>query len=234
MSRSILEFGALALLVAATACDHGPVVTQDTEAGEHAYRELSQRWLEWVAGQPWSTGPVNDSTGEQCASEQSGKVWLLAGTSGGAAERTCEIPRNKYVFFPLENIWSAPPPELVDTPEEEAEFIESFEVFFPEWRAGTCSLTLRLDGEDLLGDTEALDEETWVSILEPFEVELDEDNFGGEGSLGGTRTALIAGHWALLRPLEPGDHVLEFGGAICDGEEVYFETSVTYTLHVAE
>lgn len=45
---------------------------------------------------------------------------------------------------------------------------------------------------------------------------------------------LPSGHWALLEPLPAGDYVLEFGGTICDGETIYFETHVTYTLHVEE
>ncbi len=42
------------------------------------------------------------------------------------------------------------------------------------------------------------------------------------------------GHYAHLKALSPGDHVLELGGVICDGQAVSFETAATYYLHVEE
>jgi hypothetical protein len=43
---------------------------------------------------------------------------------------------------------------------------------------------------------------------------------------------VVDGHWALLEPLAPGEHTLEFGGKICDEEATYFETFATYHLVV--
>jgi hypothetical protein len=235
--RKTMHFGSMMMraavvtvAMAGVGCDLGPVVTQDTEAGEHAYRELTQSWLEWAMALPWSTGPITDETGDQCALGQEGRVWYLAGTPGGAVERSCTIPRNKYLYFPLLNLWSIPRPHLVDTDEELANFVAFFTELFPERREAVCSLTLRLDGEDLLGDTEEIDAETWVALLEPFEIEVNDDNFveNPESYMGGTYPAAL-----LLRPLEPGDHVLEFGGAECDENgDVDFEVSAVYNLFV--
>ena len=228
----------VSVVLAGVGCDQEPVVTQDTEAGQAAYHELTQTWLEWAMGLPWSTGPVTDPTGEQCGLEQEGRVWYLAGTTGGSVERSCTIPRRKYLFFPLLNTWSIPPADLVDTDEELAEFVAFFTDFFPARRETVCSLTLRLDGEDLIGDTEAIDADTWVTVLEPFEIEVNDDNYVGdpEGYPGGTYPAAVhGGHFALLRPLEPGDHVLEFGGARCNDEgAVTFEVSAVYNLSVED
>jgi hypothetical protein len=38
------------------------------------------------------------------------------------------------------------------------------------------------------------------------------------------------GHYALIQPLTPGDHVIELGGSICG--DYPFSTAVTYVLHV--
>lgn len=221
-------------LLLATGCDPGPVILQDTEPGEMAYRELSQQWVQWAMALPFSTGPITDATGASCDLDQSGKVWFLAGTTGGPAERSCTIPRNKALFFPLINRWIVPPDDTADTPEEMAEYLGWAEPYFDEYRLYTCELTLRLDGEDMLGDTEVLDEELYVKILDPFEIELNDDNWATQyGKPGGTYSyVLMDGHYALLPPLEPGDHVLEFGGTICDETQVYFETFATYELHV--
>jgi hypothetical protein len=119
----------------------------------------------------------------------------------------------------------------VDTPEELAEFIAFAEYYFPANREVTCTLTLRLDGEDILANTAEIDEELWVDIYDPFKIKLDADNYAG-GPGGKYPAALTAGHYALLTPLAPGDHTLELGGVQCEGDEVYFETSATYHLHV--
>ncbi|MFV8753267.1 hypothetical protein ACNOYE_22185 [Nannocystaceae bacterium ST9] len=224
------------LVLTSTGCDKvGPLILQSSEQTEQAYAELAKRWLEWTMGQPWSTGPVTDPTGEACGNDQQGKVWLLAGTSGGPVERDCTIPAHKALFFPLINRWVIPNIDGVDTPEEAAEWLAWAPGYFASKRASTCGLTLKIDGEDILEDTAALDAELYVEVLEPFEVFLDDDNWATQyGKPGGEYPfALVDGHYALLEPLEPGDHVLEFGGKTCNAQGVVtFETRATYNLHV--
>src|SRR5262249_3950679 len=67
------------------------------------YEEWSARWWQWVLSIPAATNPLNDTTGAQCAQEQTGKVWFLAGTFVGAVTRTCSLPQGKAVFFPIVN-----------------------------------------------------------------------------------------------------------------------------------
>lgn len=222
-------------VVALVGCDD-PLVHQDDEHTREIYTAKVQQWTQWALRLPWAEGPILDQDGSECGLEQSGKTWLLAGTSGGPAERACTIPRNRHLFFPLINYWVAPPATRVDTPEELEEVIAFIATYFPARRARTCSLTLRIDGEDLLPDLETMDEELFAQQLELFEVTLGEDNFIGDPAAAGVRPATAAaGHWALLRPLPPGDHVLEFGGALCyDDGEIQFETAATYALHVED
>ncbi|NUP05010.1 MAG: hypothetical protein HOW73_03000 [Polyangiaceae bacterium] len=208
-----------------------PLVHQDTPGHVNLYENLAEGWLAWAMGNPWSTGPIADPTGAQCALGQEGSVFYLAGTPGGAATRSCTVPADTILYFPLINLWSTPRPELVDEPAELASFTSFFEGFFPQYRSSICELTLKLDGADIAGSTVDLDEELWVDVLEPFGVTLDDDNF--QGSPGGDYpAALIAGHFALLHPLSPGEHTLELGGAQCEKKKVVFETSVVYHLTV--
>jgi hypothetical protein len=208
-----------------------PLIHQDHPLGAFLYEQLAKGWLRWAMGQPYSTGPITDPTGASCGIDQHGPVFYLAGTDGGPATRECTIPRNKALYFPLINSWAIPPEEFVDTPEELEAFIEFGHRYFPENREFTCTLTLRLDGEEVLADTAERDEELWTDVLEPFPVVLDDDNFSG-GPGGFRSSALTGGHYALLKPLSRGDHTLELGGVQCEGEEIFFETSATYTLHV--
>lgn len=224
----------LALCAMATGCDD-PVVSQDSNAGAKAYKKHAEGWLAWALGQPHSTAsPILDETGEFCDEGQSGKVWYLAGTFGGPVERTCTIPKRKHLYFPLVNRWVINP-EFEFWPTEE-EYLAFAEEWFSVHRAHTCGLTLRLDGEDLLGnDLEDLDEELYVKQLDIFETDINPDNWATQfGFLGGPTPTVTDGHWALLRPLEPGEHVLEFGGEVCEGEVSGFTTSAVYNLVVEE
>lgn len=217
------------------ACEENPLVHQDDPGTQRKYEKKAQAWVRWALEQPWSTGPVLDTDGSACAQGQSGKTWFLAGTSGGAVERECTIPADKQLFFPLVNRWVAVRPELIteeDTVEAWAEFAMGF---FDDNRARTCGLTLRIDGHDLLPDLEAMDEELYVRVEDDFQIEVLDDNFASSfGLVAGPRTTWTDGHYAWLRELPPGDHTLEIGGRICNGEDTQFETAVTYTLHVEE
>jgi hypothetical protein len=208
----------------------GPLVLQETPLGAWTYQTLTRRWVKWAMKNPWSTGPINDTTGEACAMGQSGPVWFLAGTSDGDAARECTVPAFKPLFFPLVNVWSTPPAEFVDEPAEYEEFISFFEEYFPGWRAATCALTLRVDGEDVLASHAELDAATWVQVLDPFPVTLNDDNYAGLPG-GPYPYAVTAGHHAMLL-LTPGQHTVELGGTICYDDGSTFDTGVVYDLHV--
>ena len=227
--------GACALTLLASGCEKvGPLILQSDVQTEKAYDELTKEWLRWALGQPHQSGPILDQDGSACANEQQGKVWYLAGTWGGPVERDCTVPANKALFFPLINRWVIPGQD-VDEPEEIQPYLDWIPGYFAGGRAGTCELTLRIDGEDILPTTEDLDAELYVAQLEPFDIELDEDNWATQwGKPGGYfPSAWVDGHWALLEPLPAGDHVVEFGGAICDdNDELVWSTAATYYLHV--
>jgi len=230
--------GALALttLLPTTGCDMvGPLVLQSNEGFTLLYQDLAREWLRWAMITPHSTSPIGDETGEYCNLNQAGQgePWFLAGTYGGPAERHCTIPAHTPLFFPLVNRWCiATEQQAIDAFGSMDDYLIWAKDYQATGRDHTCGLTLRVDGEDLLDDTEALDFELYVNILEPFAVELDDDNFAGVAG-GVYDSTLIDGHWALFKKLEPGDHVLEFGAEICDEPNlVSWETSVTYYLHV--
>lgn len=229
-----LGTGLLLLLCAgAVGCDDDPFVEQAGPASERAYERAAIGWTRWALAQPHSTGsPISDPTGERCDVGQSGDIWYLAGTFGGPVDRSCDVPADKRLFFPLVNRWGI---FAKDFYASEQEFIDFMTEYFAAHRAATCDLVLRLDGEDLVSDDlEELDEAMYVDVLEPFEVDIDADNWATMyGFEGGKTPMLTDGHFAMLRPLAPGVHTLEFGGMVCDGEIVDFETSARYTIDVA-
>src|SRR5437773_9144834 len=51
--------------------------------------------------EPTNTNIATDTSGKYCALDQSGPLWYLAGTAGGAVVRSCSVPAGKALFFPL-------------------------------------------------------------------------------------------------------------------------------------
>lgn len=191
-------------------------------------KRLMIGWQRWAMGLPWENGPITDETGDHCGDGQSGPVWYLAGTGEGPATRDCTIPTGKQLFFPLINLWAAFPPEFVP-PEEIPDWLPDMEEYFDDWQAATCSLTLRLNGQDLL-DFDSMKAALYVRESEPFDVDIHDEHWATPHWEGGIIPMIGHGFYARLQPLPPGDYVLEFGGAQCDDFE--FSTSVTYHLHV--
>lgn len=208
------------------AADELSAVPQAMEGQGNHSEKLAEAWVKWAYGLPATTGPLFDLTGASCGMAQDGPVWFLAGTSGGSATRQCTIPHGKKLFFPLLNSnWP-----LFDGEAEDEELVAARVAYFDGLIDHTCALTLRVDGEDVVeGGLDEMVEELWVENYEPFEMTIDGEWLGGSTGL---YDMMGAGYYARIHPLTPGDHVVELGGRFCDGEQTWFETSVTYELHI--
>lgn len=200
-------------------------------------KELARDWMRWALEQPYTTGPVADMTGAQCAMGQEGPVWFLAGTYGGPVTRHCTIPAGKQLYFPLINRWSVFPPEYFPNMQSIHAIKSDIAAWFDDGLAHTCTLTLRVDGEEVIaGGFDQMLDDLYVRVPDPFQAYVNpEDSFLTQwGIPGGEMYTVGDGHYARLKPLSPGDHVLELGGSTCDGDTLWFETAATYYLHIEE
>lgn len=80
-------------------------------SGPRPYRDLSIEWWQWATSIPTPVNPVDDTTGKDCMVGQRGDVWFLAGTTlGGNVTRSCTVPADKQIFFPIVNSlgWNSP------------------------------------------------------------------------------------------------------------------------------
>lgn len=68
-------------------------------------RTLAARWLQWAQSMPAASSPIADPDGQYAEINQPDDVWFLAGTYGGEAGRSCTLPAERPLFFPLFNIW---------------------------------------------------------------------------------------------------------------------------------
>ena len=141
-------------------------------------------------------------------------VVFLAGTTGGAATRSCTIPAGTSILVPLINVECSRAEGNGDTPAELRACARGFADQFTD-------LSLTIDGVAVAG-------------LQQFRIHSQVFRFtAAEGNVfgvpAGTTRSVADGYWALIRPLSPGTHTVSFGGAFPPGG---FTTLVTYTLTV--
>jgi hypothetical protein len=82
------------------------VVPPQAESFPPTYGEWGARWWQYVLGIPDNPAPdenpLNDHNGERCGVGQWVPVWFLVGTTGGGAERRCNVPADTGLFFPIQ------------------------------------------------------------------------------------------------------------------------------------
>src|SRR5436305_13154485 len=73
------------------------VAPPESLPGGLSYPQWSAQWWQWVWSIPYSINPLVDTTGIDCAVNQSrtGPAWFLAGTLGFNATRNCTIPAGR-------------------------------------------------------------------------------------------------------------------------------------------
>ena len=200
----------LALQCLSAAATEPVLVPPEESVAGTSQSEWSRLWWQWAGSFEQSESPIADRTGEFCASKQSGDVWFLAGTYGTRRTvRTCSVPREKYLFFPLINYVVAPTADgstnCMSVMSTAARITEQ-----------VSSLLLEIDGvrhSDL------------VKHRQPTRGCFD------LGALAEPKARIFPsaanGYYVMLRPLPPGKHTLNFGGALPNMLQ-----GVTYTLVV--
>jgi hypothetical protein len=71
---------------------------------DRRFPEWSAEWWQYVFSIPVRNNPLPDETGKNCAVGQHGPVWFLVGSfSSTPVMRTCSIPQDRALFFPIIN-----------------------------------------------------------------------------------------------------------------------------------
>jgi hypothetical protein len=67
------------------------------------YAEHIKNFWKWTLGIPAKDNPMNDQTGQKCATGQnsSSPIFYLEQNNGGASQRTCKVPAGKALFIPV-------------------------------------------------------------------------------------------------------------------------------------
>jgi hypothetical protein len=202
----------LLLVTCSASAGESYLVAPDEPVAGVSQEDWSRTWWQWAASFEQAESPIADRTGELCANKQSGNVWLLAGTYGSARTiRTCTVPRGKYLFFPIVNYVVAPNPRST-------EGLTCAQAIATAARMtdGLTRILLEINGQPYDGLVEHRQ-----ATRECFDL--------GELSTPPARLYPVAanGYYVMLRPLPPGKHVVNFGGALPSIVQL-----VTYTLIV--
>jgi hypothetical protein len=178
----------LALAVAA------PIASGQTANQGRYLKELTEAWWTWALTDPSPAVGDYDVDDPQCEGEFVEGVFFLAGTLGGGdATRTCTVPADTALFFPVINA-----------------FCTEDEPNYPQCARRPVNTALAsgdpyatLDGEDL---------KIRRLATGPFTLILPEDNIFGLPGGPYEHRAISDGLWVYLpQGLEPGEYTLEFG-----------------------
>jgi hypothetical protein len=212
----------LGLLAPSAAASSFTIVQPTQKYAGKTYGQWSAAWWQWAANISEPNSPVTDQTGADCAVNQTGPVWFLAGTAGGLATRSCTVPPGKAILVPIIN--------------GECSSVEG---------NGTTDAALRAcakDQMDAVTQTSASVDGTAIDLgpvsqgrfrfQSPlFTITFAPNN--GFGVTAGTGQAVADGFWLLIRPLSAGQHTIDFQGTAVFGD-VVFQVGVHYDLTVTK
>lgn len=200
-----------------------------------SYGEWTAKWWEWLLGIPFAVNPNFDSTGVNCAQQQSGPVWFLPGAFDLSwfPLRTCTIPQGKAILLPLPNTaWGAGLGDCRRPWEEGPDVCSTANgTGLSQLRAGAASfvdtaviLEVKLDGVPI----QNLDQYRFQSPA--FGYKLPDGNIltelaGFPVPAGNYAPAVSDGYWLMFKPLSPGLHTIYF-------KTIYFGIEGEGTWHL--
>ncbi len=182
----------------------------------HSQSAWTAKWWKWAIELPLVGHPFgNDSLHPFDVTEgQTGKVWFLCGTTDGV-ERTCTIPKGKYLFVAMINGEESSLEGFPDYPSQLAAAVAQADSIDPN------SVYFTLDGVSLPNASNYRFLSPQISFNAP-----NPSILGG----GGQGTAVADGYFVFLKKLPPGQHTLQFGGTIVVGGVPVFNVDETYHL----
>jgi hypothetical protein len=187
--------------------------------------ELVTAWWQWALSKPANSNPLfggdPNYSDKQCdgtpLSGTSTKTWFLAGTfDGSAVERTCTVPPDRQIFFPVLNVAT-----IADPGETEESLLAQAHAYLDAVLADPdFSMIVTVDGTQLQD----------ASI-----VRADAGLFTGTSPLlHGKYTAVADGFWVTLPPLSAGEHTIHWEVSAPNfGDEGFFQDN-TYHLTVVQ
>ena len=248
-------FAGALLLTAATAHAQSFVAPESLPGGL-SYQQWSAQWWQWAWSIPISFNPLFDTTGVDCAVNQSRSqpVWFLAGVSGFngsvTATRNCIVPAGNMIFFPIINVgndYPCPgpgptPPNRPGDPNFQPGPGQSLEQFLTigygssfgarQYIDHVTAVSATLDGVPVQDLSLPPEISKYRATSPMFEFDGDRSLQVWDACVGGGHKAVSDGYWIMLKALPPGLHTLVFSGTETYPGSSPFTISVTYNLTI--
>jgi hypothetical protein len=177
-----------------------------------SYGEWSAGWWQWAFSLPFDGHPLNDLTGADASSGQSGHVWFLGGLwwpndgtpPPGTVTRHITVPAGTALFFPIvngeNNFVEAPSAATIEELWDTQAWLDAY---------GNQNLYATIDGRPLLNLT------AYRTPAPVFEVCLPEGNalevWGVDFPSGCIEPVVADGFFLMVQPLSVGTHEITFG-----------------------
>ena len=189
---------------------------------------LAQYW-NWTASIARTEHPRYDTTGEKCGIDQNGPIWFLdAPVEQGSTARTipCAIPSDKAIFIPL---------LTGECDYSEIKTDEGVTKCSQEGNNGG-NIRLNIDAQPLF-EIKATSEDDYAKnrvLTDFFNLTLVPDNIWEAPS--GTFKARADGYFAILKPLPPGEHLVNFDTLVISpmDSSINYHISVYYKLSIID
>jgi hypothetical protein len=199
-------------------------------ADSQTLEELTAEWWQWALSIPTSVNPQLDTTGENCMVGQRGSKWFLAGVfGGGTTTRTCSVPANVVLFFPIINSVNFNTPKVCGQGPKDIP-VTDLRALSAAFIDGATNLSVEVDGKPV-ANLQRVQSQV-------FEVALPEGNVfdapctkAGLGNVpaGIYSPAVDDGFYVELNPLPIRKHKLQFHA---ENPSQDFVQDVTYNLTV--
>ena len=189
-------------------------LSPNEKVGEFSQPEYVAKWWQWTNRVPNGVKPYQDPSGSQCALNQSGDVWFLAGTDGtDEIIRNCKVPAGKHLFFPIITMLvHAKPGESLSCEQAKADASDN--------NNHPVHAVVEIDGKQIRNI-----EKFRVRSPDCFDAFPDAPYIKKPSSY---FPAASDGYWLMLKPLAPGLHRISVsaryhnpGSELGDLEQIY-------------
>jgi hypothetical protein len=216
------------------------VISPNSVVFSKTFSEWDVEWQQWTYSIPVANHPLFDNG--DCSVGQSGMVWFLGGKycqnnsstcSYSNVQRSCTVPRGKYLYFPIQNGEDSAIEESVAEHPGDPNYqqIGIMRQGWDPWLYPPVSEFAIIDGVPVRN---LMDYSVESSV---FGFTIPDDNLlkalypppNNNFEAGTYYPAVDDGQYLMLAPLPPGKHVIHFGAGWGTGN---FAFDVTYFLTV--
>lgn len=170
-----------------------------------AYPKHIENFWKWALGIPAKENPINDPTGERCATGQSNtnsSVFYLTFNNGGISERTCKVPAGKGLFIPVMQV------EISDKDIPGAK-PEDLKLATKTDQDSVNSLYLKLGNKEYNFE----DLRKYRTDTDIFDVDYADNGIFGIVE-GGPTKASADGYYIITEPLQKGNYTVHYKSSL--------------------